>query len=267
MRDDRARLVADLAIRHASEMSALLESGDGAARQAYKKLATWVPEYLPEEVMTSYKENGAKKGEVPPFFSEVTLYELLGKEEARTLLAMMSKLGRALGFDSRRDLIEEAESESKGVDPSAPMTHDDLDALEGFMREDASYRFYRSGDDAANIIIRIMKVMPLLRSLVGEPQPDIEWKRIYPKDLRVGDRIIQNGRIITVFGFLDERHKPCDGPTPWGDELASYERPTDARKTPCLEYACNVKTHAEDQWGWRLKSNEELVIQRALEGK
>ena len=259
-------MVADLAAKQAAEMSALLESGDGSARAAYKDLATWTPEYLPDAVMEAYHQNGAKKGEVPPFFCEVTLYELLGKDQARTLLALIRNLGTALGFDSRRDLIEESEQESsKGVDRSTPVTHDDLDALEGFMREDASYRFHMTGDKAANTIIRIMKVLPLLRALVGEPQPNIEWKRIYPKHLKLGDRIIQNGRAVTVFGFLDKDRKPCDGPNPWGKELKSYERPSDARKESCKEFACSVMTHADDEWGWRLKSNEELVIQRKPE--
>lgn len=256
-------MVADLAAKQAAEMNALLQSSDGSARRQYKELATWVPEYLPDEVMKSYEQNGADKGEIPPFFCEVTLYEILGKDQARTLLGMIRSLGESLGFDRRRDLIDESEKESRdGPDRSAPLNHDDLDALEGFMREDASYRFHMTGDQASNTIIRIMKVLPVLRTMVGESEPPKEWKRIYPKHLKVGDRIIESGSIVTVFGFLDEDHKPCDGPKPWGELLRSYERPKDARKEPCKKFACNVMKHADDKYGWQLQSNQELVVQR-----
>ncbi len=259
-------MVADLAIRQAAEMTALLEGGDGAARAEFKALATWIPEWASEEVMKSYEENGAQKGEVPPFFSEVTLYELLGKDMARSLLGMISSLGKALGFDSRRDLIMEIEKESKeGVARSSPVTHDDLDALEGFMREDASYRYHMRGDEAANSIIRIMKVMPVLRTLVGEENPFQKWARVYPKHLKVGDRIIDSGRIITVLGFLDEHHKPCDKPEPWGDELPKYQRPD--RNEPCKEYGARVIAYPGDKYGWQLESNKEIVIQRNEEGE
>ena len=263
MREDRARMVANLTTRHAAEMAALLEGGDGAAKREFKELATWVPECLPEEVMKAYEENGAKKGEVPPFFCEVTLYEMLGKGIARTLLGKIRSLGVALGFDSSRDLIDESEKESKGgVDQSAPMTHDDLDALEGLMRHDASYEFHMQGDEAANTIIRITRVLPILRTLVGAPNPHQDWLRIYPKHLKVGDRIIRNGRIITVHGFLDEDHKPCDGPKPWGEFLPNHKRPKDARKEPCKKHEARVMTYPNDEYGWRLESNEELIIQR-----
>ena len=73
---------------------------------AVRELVTWEPEYLPEEVMDAYKENGAKKGQVPPFFCAMTLYELLGKDVARSLLARIARLCEAFGT-TRRALEKE----------------------------------------------------------------------------------------------------------------------------------------------------------------
>ena len=263
-------MVSALAVKQAAEMAALLDSSDGRARAEFKELMTWVPEYLPDEVMKSYKDNGGDG--VPPFFCEVTLYELLGKDQARSLLGMMRSLGEALGFSGDRDLIDESERDGdEGVDRDSPLSHDDVDALEGFMRYDASYRF-RGGDDEANKIIRISKTLPILRSLVGEAAAIGEWTRVLPRDLVVGDRIFSDGRFVTVYGFLDEEKAQTERPVPFGKSLEGYEIPYKFRKGKAenlpgewLQYAGSIMTAADDDYGWQLKSTEELLIRRKSE--
>ena len=61
-----------------------------------RKMMQWEPEAVPAKIRKAYEENGAEPGEVPPFFSEVYLYELLGKEDARTLLAMFRMVLRSV---------------------------------------------------------------------------------------------------------------------------------------------------------------------------
>lgn len=274
MRDDRQRMVVELALKHADEMKAILDTGDGRAREEFRTLMTWIPEYAYEEVMKSYEQNGAPKGKVPPFFSEVTLYEMLGKDQARSLLGMMRSLGEALGFDRSRDLIEESESESGGADRSSPLTQGDVDALEGFMREDASYRLRGGGD--AEKIIRITKTLPALRAMVGA-DPDICWKQLYAKDLQIGDRIFKDGAFLEVHGFLDRENLEkefsedtrVDKLIPYGEPLKDYEIPYKFRNNKAepfdgkwLKWAGNIMISPNDEFGWRLTSAELLLIQR-----
>jgi len=256
-------MIANLAVEHTVEMSALLEQGEGSAREEFKKLFTWKPGYLPKEVMDEWKESGGEG--VPPFFCELTLYAILGKDSARTLLGMMRSLGEALGIDSRRDLHDELEEESKGVDRRSALNHEDIDALEGFMRYDASYRFHCAGDDDANRIIKIMKALPALRAMVDGGQ-DHDWLHLIPDEVQVGDRIFSSGRFITVYGFLDENKKPVDRPIPFGEPLASYEVPRKTRERDktevVLEYSGVIKTSEDDDWGWRLPSKDILHVLR-----
>jgi len=263
MREDRARMVAELASVHAAEMAALLGNGEGSARARFRELYTWSPDFLPEEIVKEFEEAGGEG--VPPFFSEMTLYALLGKEEARNLLAMMRCLGEALGIDNVRDLHVEAERDSEGVDRRAPLTHEDIDALEGFMREDASYRFSFPGDGAANKIIRISKTITALRSIV-EGDSDYEWLHLIPDEVQVGDRIFSRGRFITVHGFLDKDKKVVDRPIPFGDPLASYEVPRKTRKRDrsavILAHAGVIKTSEYDDWGWCLDNKQTLQVLR-----
>ncbi len=61
---------------------------EGIDLKAHANLA-WGPEgYEPED-------------EEAPFFTEAFLYNLLGKEEARTVLSLVRQVGRALGMDDR----------------------------------------------------------------------------------------------------------------------------------------------------------------------
>jgi len=57
-------------------------------KEQAKNLLEFAPGWLPKECKK--KSNGYEKGdEEQPFFSETYLYNLLGKEDARTLLALM----------------------------------------------------------------------------------------------------------------------------------------------------------------------------------
>jgi len=59
-----------------------------------KELLKWTPEYF--DATEFKKSEGYEEGdEQAPFFSEAFLYNLLGKEDARTLLSLMK---RALGI-------------------------------------------------------------------------------------------------------------------------------------------------------------------------
>lgn len=62
------------------------------AAESVKALLEWKPEDCPKRIREAYEANGAEPGAIPPFFSEVYLYELLGKEDARTLLALMRQV-------------------------------------------------------------------------------------------------------------------------------------------------------------------------------
>lgn len=76
------------------------------AIQMMMAMRDWKPESAPKKVLKAYQENGAKKGEVPPFFSEVFLYEVLGKEDARTLLSFFGRVLTAFGlreWDQKKD--------------------------------------------------------------------------------------------------------------------------------------------------------------------
>lgn len=75
----------------------LAQATDGVG-SAFEELAGWVPEATPAAVLEAYRENGGDPESDPlPFFTEVFLYELLGKEDARALLARVRQIGVALG--------------------------------------------------------------------------------------------------------------------------------------------------------------------------
>ena len=106
MDTETKRKIVDATLKHVAKIGALTGSGLEKAREEFKDVWTWSPDSidaLPEEVMAEHKESGAKPGSVPPLFCESTLYELLGKYDARNLLAFMESLGRSLGF-SEMDL-------------------------------------------------------------------------------------------------------------------------------------------------------------------
>ncbi len=77
--------------------------------KAAKTLRDWVPEFgttnqtLNKKIKASYHANGAPEDEFPPFVSETFLYELLGKDDARTFRALVRELLEAAGM--RREEI------------------------------------------------------------------------------------------------------------------------------------------------------------------
>lgn len=67
--------------------------------RACKKLAEYTVGRLPESCMN--EEDGYEEGdEDAPFFSECYLYNLLGKDDARTLLALMRPIWEAAGIET-----------------------------------------------------------------------------------------------------------------------------------------------------------------------
>ena len=82
-----------------------LQAGQVEAVEAYKRLLSWQPEVrFPSNITpaySSYRSGGQhaeqrKRLNEAPFMSESYLYELLGKEDARTLLALVHNIARAL---------------------------------------------------------------------------------------------------------------------------------------------------------------------------
>ena len=68
-------------------------------KEQVKKLLEFTPGDLPKSCKN--KRDGYEKGdETCPFFSETYLYNLLGKEDARTLLAFMRPVWEDAGIPS-----------------------------------------------------------------------------------------------------------------------------------------------------------------------
>lgn len=66
------------------------------ARGALAKLRAWAPKQWPDGFKA--KANGAEPGDdKAPLFSEAYLYPLFGKDDARTILALLRAVERALG--------------------------------------------------------------------------------------------------------------------------------------------------------------------------
>lgn len=69
--------------------------------EAIEKLKTWAPEAGPS-ILKACK-HFQKGDEDSPFFTETFLYLTLGKEDARTLLAMMRMLAQGIGGMARHE--------------------------------------------------------------------------------------------------------------------------------------------------------------------
>lgn len=76
-------------------------------KESMKQLLEWIPEGVPLEKISRINYPVSIWGKVffegndkQPFFSEAYLYNLLGKEDARTLLALMRKLCKSLGIEA-----------------------------------------------------------------------------------------------------------------------------------------------------------------------
>lgn len=78
-----------------------IAAGNIAALEAIRDLVTWEPREFPFK-KTVYGSKPRDAGVLDaPFFSEAYLYELLGKENARTVLAHVGLLCEALGTSLR----------------------------------------------------------------------------------------------------------------------------------------------------------------------
>ncbi len=75
--------------------------------KAAKELMDWCPEDFPcEAIKEENKTSGMYEegDEKAPFFSEAYLYNLMGKDDARTILGLINNLLGTVGIDSYRDL-------------------------------------------------------------------------------------------------------------------------------------------------------------------
>jgi hypothetical protein len=66
--------------------------------EAVQRLLEWTPEFTNRDVFNEKNPYYDKGDEDAPFFSEAYLYNLLGKEDARTLLAWMRPIWRLAGL-------------------------------------------------------------------------------------------------------------------------------------------------------------------------
>lgn len=204
MHDRRKEAIMEVALRHAREMDDLMEGGLGAAREKFKALFRWCPDHIEdEEVRAEWEGREGKRGELP-FFSEVFLYTILGKDEARSCLGRLRELGEALGFSS---LELHGDLEAKPSKAEDLPTQDDLDALEVVMRDEASFLF----QNPAEKIVQIQRAVRLMRDVLGhEPwREGVEYLRLKPGEVAIGDRIAQRGEWVEVHGYADpEDHLP-----------------------------------------------------------
>jgi len=76
-------------------------------KESIKELLEWIPEGVPLEEISKVNYPVRRFGNVfttgddkCPLFSEAYLYNLLGKEDARTLLALMRQLCKSLGIEN-----------------------------------------------------------------------------------------------------------------------------------------------------------------------
>lgn len=262
MHSRRQEAVVDLALRHSREMTSLMEGGPGAAREAFKELYLLKLEWIENDDLRMEWEATGEKSDLP-IFSEMALYSLLGKENARTVLAYTHSLGEALGF-SRMEM-HRGFKEPDGSDDYPD--RDALDALEAMLRGDAAYML----DGPEEKLPKMMRALELVRLVVGvgEFGDGVEYLRLYPKDLRIGDRIVENGKFIEVLGFFNEKRRPCK--TPVADKVKDddqeYRRKVNGKWVRVKEpyWGAHVKTREDDKHGWAVRSQDKLLVQRKVE--
>ena len=97
---------ADKAVEEA--IRARIRAGNAEAVRCLHNLVTWVPEMGFPDFKGVY---GDPPGDDCPFVTESYLYELLGKEDARTILAYLNHLARSLGTTLWDLQLEEAPDE------------------------------------------------------------------------------------------------------------------------------------------------------------
>lgn len=91
-----------------------IAAGNADAVEALRQLAGWVPEFgYPANWPLAYGANYDAETEAAererlndncPFATEAYTYELFGKDQGRTYLALLGSLARALGFEGLHDL-------------------------------------------------------------------------------------------------------------------------------------------------------------------
>jgi hypothetical protein len=268
MNDRKREQIALLALAHQREMQELMGSDLVAARESFLDLYAWTPEYIDDKVMKAYEDNGAQKGEVPPFFSEVCLYELLGKDHARSLRGYLHHLGEALGLnwtDMRKamnesDLSEEEVAEKEKPTADAPLTEADFDALQIQLMDRMRYEM---GDDLVKSR-RMLRALKATREVHAVPQdPNLKFMRVKPENLRIGDQICRRGEWNEVLGFFHHEEDKR-----WTDEgMAFSETPVGSKE---LDYRDKpkeyfVKTSWSPRCGDCLKGAEEILIRRTVE--
>jgi hypothetical protein len=72
------------------------------AVNSVRKMVRYIPEFIPDVVRKDMKADGIK-GQMP-FFTEAFLYPLMGKEEARSVLASMRQVCESVGLDMEQEL-------------------------------------------------------------------------------------------------------------------------------------------------------------------
>ena len=243
-------------------MTSMMEGGIGAAREKFKELYLLELEWIENDELRKEWEATGEKGDLP-FFSEMALYSLLGKENARTVLAYLKNLGEALGF-SRMEMQRRFKGPKKSDDLPC---QDDLDALEAMLRGEAAYMI---GDPDVKLP-RMMRALELVRTVVGADGfgEEVEYLRLYPGELRIGDKIVERGKLLPVLGFFNEKGRPRKNPV--ADKPGEHDREVRCRVDGKMVYAkqpyygAHVKIRENDKHGWAVRSGDEMVVQRPKE--
>ena len=271
MSDRKREAIAALALEHSREMQELTGDSKTEARAAFLELYTWTPEWMENEALAdhlkkAYHENGAEKGELPPFLCNLSVYEMLGKENSRTFGAMLRILAEAIGLtddDMRKAMRDSDQSEEeiaeKKITKETPLSSEDFDAIELTLRKEGSYLF--DGLDGRTKMQRVFRALNATRAVYDAPHdPDWEYFSVKPKDLRIGDEIVRRGQWNQVLGFFQHEEKKR-----WTDEGMTFsEVPVgseelDWNKEP-KEYF--VKTAFGGDSGESLKGQEKMAIRR-----
>ena len=89
-------------------IAARVAAGQAEVVAVLKRMAQWVPDAPPSAVMNQHMiETYGEPSHDCPFFTEEWLYAQMGKEDARTILAFLGHMARAVGYDSIYDLRRE----------------------------------------------------------------------------------------------------------------------------------------------------------------
>jgi hypothetical protein len=255
--NSKDEMILDLAKQQFRDMQDLLGSNMESVRKAFLELYAWTPEFAPQAILDAYEENGAKKEDIPPFFSEVFTYEILGKYEARTLRSLIHTLGETLGLnhmDMRRAMGRTEEAKPR-ITEDTPLSSEDFDAFEMLLQAQGYFVF-----ENREQLQRVQRALRATREVHdARREGDVVFKRMYVKDLQVGDQVIAQGRLITIHGFLaPEGHLRKRVESPVGDGFAysndRYERYW-------------VQTREGDEYGIPICGTEKVLVRRRSTGE